>query len=165
MKKYLILLFLMCSWGAYCENRRTVCASCMQNIKDDDDSVYRAGYGRAHTMEEADSIAKNDAYRALVQALQKSLKPLCREVKLGYEDGKYFFAIKYLDRKENPEQYFLTYDNVLVDTPLQCQNVVRGRNGVYYACCVLSASKGDFKIVNERILNEKLQRMMFYFFL
>ncbi len=161
----MIFLLFICCTAAFSENRQTICASCTQTMKDNEDYVCRTGYGRGSTLEEADSIAKRDAYLALLQALRSSVKSICSEIKIENEGEEYFFTIKYLDRKEIPEHYYFTHDNVLVNTLLQCYNSVQDKNGTYYyVCCVLAAPKSDFKIVYDYMLNEKFLKMAFYFF-
>lgn len=164
MKIYLLILFLICGTAAFSENRRTICASCIQNMKYNEDYVSRAGYGHGATLEEADSLAHKDAYIALLQALRDSVKSTCKEIKIENENGNYLFAIKYLDRKENPELYYFIHENVMVNTFLQCHNSKQSKNGTYHVCCVLAVSKTDFIQVYNHILNEKMLKMLFYYF-
>ena len=164
MMKYLILLLLICSISAFAENKQTICASCTQMMKDNEDYVCRTGYGRGSTLEQADSLAHKDAYVALLQALRDSVKSTCKEIKIENENGNYLFAIKYLDRKENPELYYFIHENVMVNTFLQCHNRKKKKNGTYHVCCVLAVSKTDFNQVYNHILNEKMLKMLFYYF-
>lgn len=160
MRKYLIIFFLACSITAISENRRTICAICTQNMEDTEEFVYRAGYGHGSTKEVADSIARRNAYIALLQVAQKSAKKCCREIKIGHEEGKDFFAIKYLDKKEKPERYYFVQDSVLINTPILCEHNAQGKDGTFYVCCVLGASKTDISHVSNHILNRILHKMV-----
>lgn len=160
MRNTVLIFLLLYSAITFSENRRSVCATCKQKMEDTEEYVCCAGYGHGSTIEEADSLAKRDAYIALLQIAQKSAKKCCREVKIGYEDGKDFFAIKYLGKNEKSERYYFVQDSVFVNTPILCMQNIKGKDGTFYVCCVLGASPKDISHVSNYIMNRILRKMV-----
>lgn len=160
MKIILIIIVLLSTSVASAESRHTICTECEKNMKDNEDLIFRSGYGRGCSQEEADSIAKRNAYIALLKVLQTTVKQSCRDAKIKNDGEKYFLEIRYYNRKEIPERYFFEQDSILVNTPIFCINSLQSKKGIYYTCCVLTAQKKDIYLASNHVLCEMFLRML-----
>lgn len=137
---------------------QNLCAECM-TVTMDETYIYRAGYGKGKTQQEADSLALFAARGELLKVLRDSVKATCHSVKVVREAETEYLSIQFFNKKEEPMFYYFALDSVLVETPICCQQHSVDKKGRYISCYLLKAKRKDFSNASMSVFFRALNAM------